>query len=139
MRPGRVLAGRACSRAVHVDMSEYLHGILEVNAEERWARVQPGVVLDELNAHLGPWGLMFAPDVPATNQANVGGGSATTGPAPAPAPRIGRSPRAAPLQNFSQVPIFFLRNFPAFDSRLRRIVIRRLGPYALAKSRGRAA
>jgi FAD/FMN-containing dehydrogenase/Fe-S oxidoreductase len=54
-------------------MSKYLTGILEVNAEERWARIQPGVVLDELNAHLRPWGLMFPPDVATSNRANVGG------------------------------------------------------------------
>jgi len=70
---GTSLAGQACGRAIHLDMSKYLTGILEVNAEERWARIQPGVVLDELNAHLRPWGLMFPPDVATSNRANVGG------------------------------------------------------------------
>ncbi|MGH7378720.1 MAG: FAD-binding oxidoreductase, partial [Candidatus Methylomirabilales bacterium] len=70
---GTSLAGQACGRAIHVDMSKYLNGIREVNAEERWARIQPGVVLDELNAHLRPFGLMFPPDVATSNRANVGG------------------------------------------------------------------
>src|SRR5262249_38526810 len=47
--------------------------ILEVNAEELWARVEPGVVLDELNAHLAPLGLRFAPDISTASRATVGG------------------------------------------------------------------
>ncbi|MCI0370377.1 MAG: anaerobic glycerol-3-phosphate dehydrogenase subunit C [candidate division NC10 bacterium] len=70
---GTSLAGQACGRAIHLDMSKYLNGILEVNPEERWARIEPGVVLDELNAHLRPFGLMFPPDVATSNRANIGG------------------------------------------------------------------
>ena len=54
-------------------MSKYLNRVLEVNAAERWARVQPGVVLDELNAQLRPHGLWFAPDVSTSNRATFGG------------------------------------------------------------------
>ena len=47
--------------------------LLEVNVDERWARVQPGIVLDELNHKLKPHGLMYAPDVATSSRANVGG------------------------------------------------------------------
>ncbi|MBI2002252.1 MAG: FAD-binding oxidoreductase, partial [candidate division NC10 bacterium] len=70
---GTALAGQAVGRAVQLDMSKYLNRILEVNVEERWARIQPGVVLDELNAELRPHGLWFAPDVSPSNRATIGG------------------------------------------------------------------
>jgi FAD/FMN-containing dehydrogenase/Fe-S oxidoreductase len=54
-------------------MSKYLNRVLEINLEERWARVQPGVVLDELNAQLRPHGLWFAPDPSPSNRATLGG------------------------------------------------------------------
>jgi len=44
-----------------------------VNAEERWARVEPGIVLDELNAQLAPLGLRFAPDISTASRATIGG------------------------------------------------------------------
>ena len=47
--------------------------MLEVNPSQRWARVEPGVVLDELNRQLRHYGLMFAPDVSTSNRATVGG------------------------------------------------------------------
>ena len=47
--------------------------MLEVNVAERWARVEPGIVLDELNASLRPHGLRFAPDVSTASRATVGG------------------------------------------------------------------
>ncbi len=70
---GTALAGQAVGRAVQLDMSKYLNKVLEVNVEERWARIQPGVVLDELNADLRPHGLWFAPDVSPSNRATIGG------------------------------------------------------------------
>ncbi|MFI5341206.1 MAG: FAD-binding oxidoreductase, partial [Candidatus Methylomirabilales bacterium] len=70
---GTALAGQAVGRAIHLDMSKYLNQVLEVNVEERWARIQPGVVLDELNAQLRPHGLWFAPDPSPSNRATVGG------------------------------------------------------------------
>ncbi|MBP1775875.1 MAG: linked oxidase domain protein, partial [candidate division NC10 bacterium] len=45
---GTSLCGQSIGRAVILDLSKYLNRVLEVNVEERWARVQPGVVLDEL-------------------------------------------------------------------------------------------
>ena len=70
---GTALAGQAVGRAIHLDMSKHLNQVLEVNVEERWARIQPGVVLDELNAQLRPHGLWFAPDVSPSNRATIGG------------------------------------------------------------------
>ena len=70
---GTSLAGQTVGKAVVMDMSKYMNAILEVDPEERSARVQPGVVLDELNAHLKPFGLMFAPDVATSDRATIGG------------------------------------------------------------------
>ncbi len=70
---GTSLAGQSVGEAILLDCSKYLHNILEVNVEERWARVQPGVVLDQLNKHLEPMGLLFAPDVATSNRATIGG------------------------------------------------------------------
>src|SRR5204863_4292037 len=47
--------------------------LLEVNVTERWARVEPGIVLDELNAQLKPHNLRFAPDISTASRATVGG------------------------------------------------------------------
>ena len=50
------------------------HGrVLEVNREELWARVQPGLVQDELNHHVRPMGLLFGPDTSTSNRATIGG------------------------------------------------------------------
>jgi FAD/FMN-containing dehydrogenase/Fe-S oxidoreductase len=70
---GTSLAGQAVGQAIHLDFTKYMSRLLEVNAAERWAWVEPGIVLDELNAKLAPHGLMFAPDVSPSNRATVGG------------------------------------------------------------------
>ena len=70
---GTSLAGQTVGRAVVIDFSKYMRGILEVNAEERWVRTQPGIILDELNLHLQRHGLIFAPDPSTSNRGNVGG------------------------------------------------------------------
>jgi FAD/FMN-containing dehydrogenase/Fe-S oxidoreductase len=70
---GTSLAGQSVGKSIHIDTSRHMNALLEVNEKEHWARVQPGVVLDELNALLKPTGLMFAPDVAPSNRANVGG------------------------------------------------------------------
>ena len=70
---GTSLAGQSVGRAIHVDFSKCLNGIVELNAEEQWVRVQPGVVLDTLNAQLRPHGLVFGPDVATSSRANLGG------------------------------------------------------------------
>src|SRR5436309_13320997 len=45
---GTSLAGQCCNVAIVMDWSKYMHGILEINAGQRWARVLPGTVCDEL-------------------------------------------------------------------------------------------
>ena len=70
---GSSLAGQAVNEALVIDLSRHLDQILEVNVEEHWVRVQPGVVLDELNLHLRPLGLQFGPDPASSNRAAMGG------------------------------------------------------------------
>ena len=70
---GTSLTGQTVNRAVVLDFSRWMQGVLEVNREEMWARVQPGVVQDELNAHVRPLGLLFGPDTSTSNRATIGG------------------------------------------------------------------
>jgi len=70
---GTSLVGQSIGAGIVVDCSKYLHRILEVNQEEKWARVQPGVVLDQINAHVKELGLFFGPDTATSNRANLGG------------------------------------------------------------------
>jgi FAD/FMN-containing dehydrogenase/Fe-S oxidoreductase len=70
---GTSLGGQTVGAAVVLDFSKYMDQVLELNVEERWVRVQPGVILDELNAFLKPHGLLFPPDVATSNRASVGG------------------------------------------------------------------
>jgi FAD/FMN-containing dehydrogenase/NAD-dependent dihydropyrimidine dehydrogenase PreA subunit len=70
---GTSQAGQAIGAGLIVDTSKYLTAILELNVEQQWVRVEPGVVLDELNAQLRPHGLRFAPDVSTASRATVGG------------------------------------------------------------------
>ena len=63
---GTSLAGQACNVAVVVDVSRHMNRILEIDAERRTARVQPGVVLDDLNTQARALDLTFGPD-PATH------------------------------------------------------------------------
>jgi len=70
---GTSQAGQAIGEGLLVDLSKYYNRLLEVNAQERWARVEPGIVLDELNAQLAPEGLRFAPDISTASRATIGG------------------------------------------------------------------
>src|SRR5262245_6280374 len=70
---GTSLAGQSVGRAIHLDFSKYMRRLLEVNPAEGWAWVEPGIVLDHLNAALQPHGLMFAPEVSPANRATLGG------------------------------------------------------------------
>jgi FAD/FMN-containing dehydrogenase/Fe-S oxidoreductase len=70
---GTSQGGQAIGSGLQIDISKHYHALLEVNAEERWARVQPGIVLDELNAKLASLGLRFAPDISTANRATLGG------------------------------------------------------------------
>ena len=70
---GTSQAGQAIGEGLQVDTSKYYNRVLELNAEERWVRVEPGIVLDELNAQLRPHGLRFAPDISTASRATIGG------------------------------------------------------------------
>lgn len=70
---GTSQAGQAIGEGLQVDCSKYLNRILELNVQERWVRVQPGIVLDELNAALKSHGLRFAPDISTASRATIGG------------------------------------------------------------------
>ena len=70
---GTSQAGQAIGSGLVIDTSKYFNRMLEVNPAERWARVEPGIVLDELNAALGPHGLRFAPDISTASRATIGG------------------------------------------------------------------
>jgi FAD/FMN-containing dehydrogenase/Fe-S oxidoreductase len=70
---GTSQAGQAIGAGLQLDTSKYFNRILEVNVGERWVWVEPGVVLDELNAQLRPHGLRFAPDISTASRATIGG------------------------------------------------------------------
>jgi len=70
---GTALAGQTVGHAIVLDFTKYMNRVLEVNREELWCRVQPGVVQDELNAHVRGQGLLFGPDTSTSNRATIGG------------------------------------------------------------------
>jgi len=70
---GTSQAGQAIGAGLQLDTSKYLNRILELNVAERWAWIEPGVVLDELNAQLKAHGLRFAPDISTASRATIGG------------------------------------------------------------------
>jgi len=70
---GTSIAGQVVGSGIVVDISKHFKKILEINKEERWARVQPGVVLDELNLALEPFGLFFSPETSTSNRCCIGG------------------------------------------------------------------
>ena len=70
---GTSIAGQVVGNGIVVDISKNFKKVLEINPEERWARVQPGVVLDELNLALEPYGLFFSPETSTSNRCCIGG------------------------------------------------------------------
>jgi FAD/FMN-containing dehydrogenase/Fe-S oxidoreductase len=70
---GTSLTGQTVNRALVLDFTQHMNEVLEVNTEERWARVQPGLVQDELNHHVRGMGLLFGPDTSTSNRATLGG------------------------------------------------------------------
>ncbi len=70
---GTSLAGQAVGRAVIIDTSRHLDAIIELAPEARLARVQPGVVQDDLNRAAAAHGLLFGPDTSTSNRATLGG------------------------------------------------------------------
>ena len=65
--------GQSLSAGIIVDCSKHMNRILQVDLQEKWVRVQPGVVLDQLNDHLKPFGVFFAPNLSPSSRATLGG------------------------------------------------------------------
>ncbi|HET8828907.1 MAG TPA: FAD-linked oxidase C-terminal domain-containing protein [Pelobium sp.] len=70
---GTSLAGQVVGNGVVVDISKHFNKIIEVNTEEKWVKVQPGVIRDDLNSYLKSSGLMFGPETSTANRAMIGG------------------------------------------------------------------
>jgi FAD/FMN-containing dehydrogenase/Fe-S oxidoreductase len=65
--------GQSLTDGIVVDLSRHMNRILEINTDEGWVRVEGGVVKDQLNAALLPYGLFFAPELSTSNRATIGG------------------------------------------------------------------
>lgn len=70
---GTSLAGQVVGSGIVADISRHFGKILEINVEERWVRLEPGVVPDELNAALRSHGLLFGPETSTSSRCNLGG------------------------------------------------------------------
>lgn len=70
---GTSLAGQVVGKGMVVDISRYFKNVIELNVEEKWVRVEPGIIRDDLNIFLKPYGLMFAPETSTANRALIGG------------------------------------------------------------------
>ena len=70
---GTSLAGQVVGNGIVVDCSKYMNQILEINKKEKWVKVQPGVVLDELNKELKQYNLFFGPETSTSNRCMMGG------------------------------------------------------------------
>jgi len=70
---GTSIAGQVVGKGIVADVSRHMHRILEINAEERYAWVEPGVVRDELNLACKPYGLFFSPETSTSNRCCIGG------------------------------------------------------------------
>jgi len=65
--------GQALNQGIIIDMSRYMNRIIEINPEEGWVRVEAGVIKDQLNQYLKPYGYFFAPELSTSNRATIGG------------------------------------------------------------------
>ena len=70
---GTSLAGQVVGAGLVVDVSRYMTRILDANITEGWVWVEPGVILDELNRYLQPYGVFFAPETSTSNRCAIGG------------------------------------------------------------------
>jgi FAD/FMN-containing dehydrogenase/Fe-S oxidoreductase len=70
---GTSLAGQSCNVAVVVDMSKYMHAVLEIDPTRKLARVQPGVILDDLRDAAEQYHLTFGPDPATHSRCTLGG------------------------------------------------------------------
>ena len=70
---GTSLAGQTVGHGLIVDCSKYLNDVLQIHPQEKWARVQPGVVRDQLNKAAQSYQLQFAPDPATSSRATIAG------------------------------------------------------------------
>lgn len=70
---GTSLAGQVVGNGIVVDFSVHFNQIMEVNVTEKWVRLQPGVIRDDLNRYLRPLQLQFGPETSTANRAMIGG------------------------------------------------------------------
>ena len=70
---GTSLAGQVVGSGIVVDTSKYFTKIIEINTKEKWVRVEPGVVPDELNKYLAPMNLFWGPETSTSNRCKLGG------------------------------------------------------------------
>ncbi len=70
---GTSLSGQCVGKGIIVDISKYMNKILDYDAEEGWALVEPGVIQDDLSRFVEKDNLMFAPDTSTSNRAMIGG------------------------------------------------------------------
>ena len=70
---GTSLAGQVVGNGIVVDISKHFNQIIEVSLNQKWVRVQPGVIRDDLNHYLKGFGLMFGPETSTANRAMIGG------------------------------------------------------------------
>ena len=70
---GTSIAGQVVGSGIVVDISRHFNHILKLNSQERWVWVEPGVVRDELNLLLKPYGLFFSPETSTSNRCCIGG------------------------------------------------------------------
>lgn len=70
---GTSLAGQVVGNGIIVDISRYWGKIIELNETEHWVKVEPGVILDELNLYLKPYGLFFGPETSTANRCMMAG------------------------------------------------------------------
>ncbi len=70
---GTSLAGQVVGNGIIIDFSKYFNNLLEVNIDEKWIKVQPGVVLDEMNLYIKKHGLFFGSETSTSNRCMIGG------------------------------------------------------------------
>lgn len=70
---GTSLAGQVVGDGLVVDISRHMNRILELNVQEKWVRVEPGVVLEALHSYTKPYGLFFGPETSTSNRCCMGG------------------------------------------------------------------
>ena len=70
---GTSLAGQVVGSGIIVDISKHFNQVIEINEKEAYAWVEPGIIRDDLNKQLAPFGFFFAPETSTANRAMIGG------------------------------------------------------------------